>query len=523
MPPPSSEAISARSDSDALQERVLILAPIGRDASLAAAALSDGGFACHVCRNVDELWAEIERGAGAVMMTEEVLSVHAVGCLRAVLERQPRWSDLPLIVFTSQPFADFGAHSTETFAETANVTLLERPIRVRTMLSAARAALRARKRQYEVRDLVSQLHGRIEERDQFLAMLGHELRNPLAAITLAIGSLRLDEHDTTHEILVRQTKHLKQLVDDLLEIGRITSGKIVLHRAEIELGDVVEHCAESMRARAAAHRLRLTLHRGSNTFVDGDVVRLEQIVNNLLSNAIKYTPSGGTIDVFVGRNNGEAVLRVKDTGRGIAPELLPRIFDLFMQADVTVDRAEGGMGIGLTLVRKLAELHDGNVEALSDGRGHGCEFIVRIPAITPTTAPAPREERTAPVRATSKRIVVIEDNADIRHLLRAELKRLGHQIDDAGEGAEGLQKILDSRPDVALIDIGLPGLDGYAIARHVRQSLGKDICLIALSGYGQAEDRARAHEAGFDIHLTKPAGIMELERVLARASAAPAS
>ena len=517
MSPTSSEAISVQPHRDALNERVLILAPIGRDGPLAAAALGDGGFTCHVCRDIDELCAEFERGAGAAMITEEALSLHAVTCLREALNRQPAWSDFPLVVFTSQPFADTGAAPSETFGALANVTLLERPIRVRTMISAARAALRARKRQYEVRDLVAELHGRIAERDQFLAMLGHELRNPLAAITLAIGSLRLDDHDTTHEILIRQTKHLKQLVDDLLDIGRITFGKIILHRTQVDLGGVVEHCVDSMRPRAAAHRLRLALHRGGDAFVDGDVVRLEQIVNNLLSNAIKYTPAGGSIDVFVARNDGEAVLRVRDSGRGIAPELLGRIFDLFMQADVTVDRAEGGMGIGLTLVRKLAELHGGNVEAHSDGRGHGSEFLVRMPSITPSQRPAPRERReSSPAPRAPKRIVIIEDNSDIRHLLRAELRRLGHQVADCGEGAEGLDEILRSKPDVALIDIGLPGLDGYTIARRVRASMGSAITLIALSGYGQAEDRARAHDAGFDVHLTKPAGIMELERVLAQ-------
>src|SRR5689334_2005848 len=221
MSPASTEAINEQTDRDALSERVLILAPIGRDGPLAAAALHDGGFGCHVCHDIEELCAEIEHGAGAAMLTEEALNRHAVGCLREVLTRQSRWSDFPLIVFTSHPFAEAATHSSDAFTDLANVTLLERPVRVRTMISAARAALRARKRQYEVRDLVAQLHGRIEERDQFLAMLGHELRNPLAAIMLAIESLRLDAHDTTHEILIRQTKHLKQLVDDLLEIGRI--------------------------------------------------------------------------------------------------------------------------------------------------------------------------------------------------------------------------------------------------------------------------------------------------------------
>jgi signal transduction histidine kinase/CheY-like chemotaxis protein len=513
----ASEAISETVDPQPLNDRVLILTPTGRDAQLAAVALRDAGLPCMVCRDIDELCDEIARGAGAAMVTEEALTSAAMKCLREVIERQPPWSDFPLVLFTSQPQEDRQSRSFEMLGGHANVTLLERPIRVKTMVSAAQSALRARTRQYEVRNLVDELHHRIQERDQFLAMLGHELRNPLAAIMLAIDSLGADDGAGIHDILSRQSKHLKKLVDDLLDIGRITSGKIILKRAEIDLADIVEHCVDAMRGRSAAHRLDLRLHRTDDAFVSGDSVRLEQIVSNLVSNAIKYTPAGGTIDVFIGRNDGSVELRVCDSGKGIAPEMLDRIFDLFMQADVTLDRAEGGMGIGLTLVRKLVELHDGCVEAHSDGRGNGSEFVVRIPAIVPATRPAPRSQPADAHAAKRKRIVVIEDNADIRNLLRLELRRLGHEVEVAADGTEGLERIVDGKPDVALIDIGLPGMDGYEIARRVRESLGTDVVLIALSGYGQADDRARAHEAGFDVHLTKPAGITELESVLARA------
>ena len=513
---PSSETINPRPDPSALNGRVLILAPIGRDAQLAAAALRSARLEGATCRDIETLCAELRDGAGAVMITEEALSAHAMSCLREILERQPPWSDLPLIVFTSQPFAEIPTHSFEGLGSHANMTLLERPIRVKTMISAVQTALRARHRQYEVRDLVDQLHRRIEERDQFLAMLGHELRNPLAAIMLAIETMHADADRMTHDILNRQTKHLKKLVDDLLDIGRITSGKIILNTADVDLGDIVEHCVEAMRGSVAAHRLTLRFDRGSDAFVTGDAVRLEQVIDNLLSNAIKYTPAGGAIAVSVGRDDGEIVLRVLDTGRGIAQEMLHRIFELFTQADVTLDRAEGGIGIGLTLVRKLVELHGGTVEARSDGRGRGSEFIVRIPAITPAERPAPAEaeRREASGAQTSKRIVVVEDNADVRTLLRVELQRLGHEVHVAAEGPEGLEKILEQQPDVALVDIGLPTLDGYEIARRVRAAIGDGIHLIALSGYGQTEDRNRALEAGFNIHLTKPAGIMELERVL---------
>ncbi len=496
---------------------MLILAPAGRDAQLAAAALRDAGISSAVCRSIADLCDELENGAGGAMVTEELLSPHAMSCLRDVLERQQPWSDLPLIVFISQLYGEYKPRSFEALGRRANITYLERPLRVKTLVSAAEAALRARRRQYEVRDLVGELHRRIQERDQFLAMLGHELRNPLAAITLAIASLPDGEGDGgTHDILERQTRHLKNLVDDLLDISRITAGKIILHRAEANLAEAAGNCVAAMRARANAHRLTIRFER-SDVWVNGDPDRLEQVVSNLLSNAIKYTPAGGSIEVFVGRERGDALLRVRDTGKGIAPEMLTRIFDLFTQADVTLDRAEGGLGVGLTLVRKLVELHDGSVEAHSDGRGDGSEFVVRIPAIEPAVTPSPREE-PPPVHAgaSARRIVVIEDNTDIRTLLRAELERLGHDVDVAGDGAEGLQMIVETKPEIALIDIGLPGLDGYSIARKVREALGDEVHLIALSGYGQAEDRQRALEAGFDVHLTKPAGITELERVLAR-------
>ncbi len=515
MPPASTETISDLPDPKAHNERILILAPTGRDAQLAAAALRDGGMPSVVCRSIGELCDAVAAGAGAALVTEESLTAYAMSCLRETLLRQPPWSDLPLIIFTAQSLGDFKARSFDALGRRANISYLERPIRVKTMVSAAEAALRARRRQYEVRDLVDELHRRIQERDQFLAMLGHELRNPLAAITLAIDSLQHGEGDSTHDILKRQTKHLKKLVDDLLDIGRITSGKIMLHRAETDFAEIVAHCIEAMRGRIAAHRLTLRFEQ-SDACVEGDPDRLEQVVSNLLSNAIKYTPAGGIIEVLVGREDGDAVLRVRDTGKGIAPEMLGRIFDLFTQADVTLDRAEGGMGIGLTLVRKLVELHDGTVEARSGGRGKGSEFVVRIPAVVPSARTAPREQPAPAGDAGGKRILVIEDNADIRMLLRAELTRLGHEVEIAGDGTEGLQKILDAKPEVALIDIGLPGLDGYEIARRVRESGGSDgIFLIALSGYGQAEDRQRAYDAGFDVHLTKPAGIMDLERVLA--------
>jgi signal transduction histidine kinase/ActR/RegA family two-component response regulator len=469
---------------------------------------------------MNELCEKVEELAGAVIITEEALSADAMGCLAEVLNRQPPWSDVPLLVFTSTPALDVGPRSFEALGHRANVTLVERPIRVKTMVSAVQTALRARRRQYEVRALLSELQRRIDERDSFLAMLSHELRNPLAAITLALDELENDQTrdlDKQRDVVVRQTHHLTKLVDDLLDIARVTSGKIRLHRSDIDFAAIVEHCTGTVSARAKSRGLTVTMHPASGpAYVNADPVRMEQIVSNVLSNAVKYTPSGGTIDVWIERDDTDVIVRVRDTGRGIEPDMLPRIFDIFTQGDVTIDRAEGGMGIGLTLVKKLVELHDGSVEAHSAGKGSGSEFVIRVPLMREAPAsvqaapPATRSDASIPPR----HIVIVEDNPDIRELLRLKLRHLGHRVDVAEDGIRGIETIISARPDLALVDIGLPGMDGYQVAQRVREAIGDTIHLIALTGYGQAEDRKKALDAGFNVHLTKPANISDVQNVI---------
>jgi signal transduction histidine kinase len=423
------------------------------------------------------------------------------------------------MIFTSKPASEGGGTSFDAAGPRANITLIERPVRVKTMISAAETALRARRRQYEVRDLLDELHHRVDERDQLLAMLSHELRNPLAAISLALTGLQgtNDELGTNErEILIRQTRHLTKLVDDLLDIGRVTSGKITLHRTRVDLSDIVEHCFETLRPRAQSRGLTLQTHFDPDLVIplSGDAVRLEQIVNNLLSNALKYTPAGGTIDIDLDQDDGQAVLRIRDNGKGIEPQLLGRVFDLFMQGEVSMDRSEGGLGIGLTLVRKLVELHGGSVQAESDGPDRGSSFTVRLPLATSIAPSPPEPRRRLPLATRPRHILVVEDNADVRTLLRAKLRQLGHNVDVAEDGFTAVEKILERKHDVALIDIGLPGIDGYEVARRARAELGRDVFLVALTGYGRAEDRSRALDAGFDAHLTKPADLADLQRVL---------
>ena len=355
-------------------------------------------------------------------------------------------------------------------------------------------------------------------KDEFLAMLGHELRNPLATIVNALavidkGAAPGDLQRFTG-IIGRQTTHLTRLVDDLLDVARVTSGKIDLRHERVDLHALARRSVEALTqaGRARMHRVSVD---GQAVAVFGDPARLEQIVTNLVDNALKYTPAGGTVTVTTVSEDGRAVLRVKDTGEGIRPELLSGIFDLFVQQPQALDRSRGGLGLGLTLVKRLAELHDGSVAAASAGLGQGSEFTVRLPLVDP--APVPATMRLAlDAQAPARRILIVEDNSDARESLQLLLQLAGHEVETASDGASGLRKLEAFRPDVALIDLGLPGIDGYDLVRRVRSLPQTQATrFIALTGYGQAEDRRRALDAGFDVHLTKPVDPDRLQRLLA--------
>jgi PAS domain S-box-containing protein len=343
-------------------------------------------------------------------------------------------------------------------------------------------------------------------KDEFLATLSHELRNPLGAIANAVAALERraggDEATTRlRQIIYRQTHHLTRLVDDLLDVARAAAGKIPLDRRALDLSDVAGGCVRSVRESGRARRHRLTF-RAESVIVNADPTRLAQIVANMLDNALKFTPSGGSIDVDVLREGQEAVLRVTDTGIGISPEMLPRVFELFAQAAQSLDRASGGLGIGLTLSRRLVEMHGGTIVATSEGPGQGAQFTVRLPVESAAIPKAPPPE---PAADRSRRILVVEDNDDARESLRLLLESLGHQVLEAGDGPHGLALALHHRPEVVLIDLGLPGMNGYEVARTLRERApAEHMALIAVTGYGQADDRRRSKEAGFDAHLVKP-------------------
>jgi signal transduction histidine kinase/CheY-like chemotaxis protein len=493
-------------------ERILVFVRGSRDGKVTCELLARDGLVPCLCSTLDELCTEIDAGAGAVLVAEEALRKDAVERIHVTLEGQPVWSDVPIVVFGTS-----GEQRARLLAETihqlGNVTFLDRPVQVRSMLASVHAAVRSRRRQYETRRA-------IESRDAFLAMLGHELRNPLGAIRLA--SMTLHETGAAPakelDIIERQSLHLSRIVDDLLDVARITRGKVTLRKERVLVAEAVRSAFALMERTAREHLASYDLVvEDEGLWIDGDRQRLEQVLSNLLVNAVKYTQKGGSVTVRV-RGDGERVLvTVTDSGIGLSADQRERVFEVFAQAERSLDRSQGGIGVGLSLVRGIMELHEGTVHAESDGVGKGSSFVLGFhrlpaPATTVVEPPAP----PAAVGSVAARIVVVEDNDDMRDLLTEMLERSGHEVTCAESGPAGATAILAKSPDVAFVDIGLPEMDGFEVARRVRGA-GSRARLVAMTGYGQASDKARAIEAGFDDHLTKPVESKDLMRAIAQA------
>jgi PAS domain S-box-containing protein len=378
----------------------------------------------------------------------------------------------------------------------------------------------------ELRARVRELAEADRRKDEFLAMLAHELRNPLAPVRNGLQVLRLlgigdPEVNRLAEMMGRQVGQITRLVDDLLEMSRITQGKVALRRERVDLNVVVNQAVEAARPLIDARRHELTVATSPAPIrLDADPSRLAQVIGNLLNNAVKYTDEGGRIWLDVRREGDEAVICVRDTGVGISAEMLPRVFDLFTQVDPTLDRSQGGLGVGLTLVRSLVEMHGGIVRASSPGPGRGSEFVVRLPALPRDTPPESGQAaapRPAHAPAPSRRILIVDDNVDAADSLAMLLGLSGHQVRTAYGGPAALEAVGGYRPEVVLLDIGLPGMDGYEVARQLRRgSAGSGVTLVALTGYGQEDDRRKTHDAGFDHHLVKPVDPDELTRLLDR-------
>lgn len=358
-------------------------------------------------------------------------------------------------------------------------------------------------------------------KDEFLATLAHELRNPLAPLRHGLDTLRRDPDaagaPVIREMMDRQLLHLVRLIDDLLDVSRVSEGKIVLRQETIEVADVVRAAVEASRPviEAESHALDVALPPDP-LWIDADLTRLSQVVGNLLNNAAKYTPQGGRIGLAVRAEGGVAVIEVSDNGIGIPEEMQSKVFQLFTQVDTHRDRAQGGLGIGLALVKQLVTMHGGTVAARSAGAGKGSVFSVRMPLVVAPAPPArPEEAPIVPAPSRSLKVLVVDDNLEVAQTMAWMLEAISHDHRLVHDGREALAAAHDYRPDVVLLDIGLPGMDGYAVCRAFRQDdLLKSTPIIAQTGWGQDRDRALASEAGFDHHLTKPVSLDNLERIL---------
>jgi signal transduction histidine kinase/CheY-like chemotaxis protein len=515
---------TARTESE---QRLLVLAPTAKDAEITASVMSATGIAAVVCTGVEQLLGELAIGAACVLIAEEAVTANA-RIIEQAIARQPAWSDLPILIITRH-----GADSptaTQASRTLGNVTLLERPTRLVTLISAVSSALRARERQYELRDHIEKLE-RIERalreadhrKDEFLATLGHELRNPLASILTGLELIRLagltqPSALRAASVIDRQVNHLVRLVDDLLEVSRITRGIIDVRKEPLDLAAILRAAVDTTKGLldASQHELKVEIPTRAIPVL-GDPVRLTQVFANLLNNAAKYTNTGGHIALTVRTQGQQAIVSVRDDGIGLEPALLSLVFEMFMQVDRANRRTQGGLGIGLTLVRSLVEMHGGTVEARSDGPGTGSEFIVTLPMIAEARTPAPAA-RTKPTEDfPARRILVVDDNHDAADSLGTLLGALGSEVRVAHSGIEAIEEAERFLPDVILLDIGMPGLDGFEVARQLRtRAAFKETLLIALTGWGQEEDRRRSRAAGFDHHMVKPPNLETLRAHLER-------
>jgi PAS domain S-box-containing protein len=358
-------------------------------------------------------------------------------------------------------------------------------------------------------------------KDEFLAILSHELRNPLAPIRMAVSVLnkigaRDPQLQQIHDIIDRQTTQLTRLLDDLMDVGRISSGKITLRKARFDIALAVSNAVESIRPQVdlLQHELVIDLPPVP-IYIDGDITRLAQVFVNLLSNAVRYTNKGGRIRLIVRREQADAVIRVIDPGIGISPDQMSRIFEMFAQVDQSLERGQDGLGVGLALTRTLVELHGGTVEAKSEGLGKGSEFIVRIPAVRAQREQAQSPEGTTATAQKPRRVLIADDNVDSATVLAILLRASGHEVQTVHDGMAALESSKSFRPDLVILDIGMPKVNGYDVARQIRSRGDSHVTLVAITGWGQEEDKRRARESGFDQHLTKPVDVAALERLLA--------
>jgi signal transduction histidine kinase/CheY-like chemotaxis protein len=495
-----------------MESRLLIYAPTGKDGRLLAGVLERAQMDCYVCTRFDEAFEEMGKGAGAIILADEALTVEFLKVVRPFLDNQPTWSDFPFLVLrqTAPDTPDMRSR----YLKLGNVTLLDRPVRSVTLVSAATSVLRARKRQYEMREID-------RRKDEFLAMLAHELRNPLAPISaaselLSVPTLDRERIQQTSEIISRQVRHMTGLIDDLLDVSRVSRGLVTLDQGIQDAWQIVASAVEQVRPIMDSRQHHLSVRDAPvAASIFGDQKRLVQIIANILNNAAKYTPSGGDISLSVEVDDASVIFTVEDNGIGMEPSVLNRVFDMFAQGERNSDRTQGGLGIGLAIVKSLVSLHGGSVAAHSAGLGRGSTFTLTLPRVAHQNMPARTPLPELPPVQSSPRVLVVDDNVDAATTLGTILEIAGYEVSIEHSARAALDRVATESPKACLLDIGLPDMDGISLARQLRNRPDTASSLmIAITGYGQNSDRQKSLHAGFDHHLVKPVDLPQLLKIL---------
>jgi signal transduction histidine kinase/CheY-like chemotaxis protein len=491
-------------------QTVLVLAPVDSDGPEAVQVLKDGGIHAIECKDLSELVGFLERNFGAILITEEALSHDRMPAFQEVLLRQESWSDIPVILLSNQR----SIWAAELISGSCNITILERPTSRFTMLRALQVALRARRRQYQVRDILQAQAQATQKRDEFFATLSHELRTPLNVILGWLEILLSEQLDrkaqkSALEILDRNARIQKGLIDDLLDVSRIISNKLFLEPVPFSLADLVRSTVTGFFPRAAAKNIALKMEIPDLEFPFlGDEDRIGQVVSNLLSNSIKFTPVGGEISITLIVNGSTYVLEVKDSGHGIEPSFLPHIFDRLKQEDMSTTRVHGGLGLGLAISAHIVKEHQGTIVASSEGRGKGATLKVCLPALQSFEISMKSEKSLFPTRSLEGiKILVVDDSPDILELIELWLAAERAEVRHASSAAEALKVFPEFKPKILLSDIGMPEMDGYQLINAVRKlpvEAGGHVLAGALTAYARDEEKSRALKAGFQIHISKP-------------------
>ena len=499
------------------ENRVLVLMPTGRDASLVCATLEKVGINAEPCADAEDLAKKISAGAGAALLAEEALEKKTFELLAETFDSQPVWSDLPVMLFAGN--TKNSERLSEFVGTRLNATIVERPIRIAMLVSAVRGALRAREKQYQTRDLLNQLEESDHQKDLFLATLSHELRTPLNSMLGWIKLLRDNSDkslDFEHglDVIERNARTQSKVISDILFVSRVITGKLELDLETVDLLAVTQTAIDIIMPSIEAKNINLQTSFDSNIkSVTGDADRLQQVFLNLLSNAIKFTPPNGQIDVRVKGNDSNVEIEISDSGQGIKSEFIPFVFERFRQADSSYTREVGGLGLGLAIVSHLVKLHGGTVDVSSDGENRGAVFTVKFPVSTKTETESFSHQFPSEPSESSEHslegihILLVEDDEDSREMLKVLFSQYNIKTTAVDSAAEALDAIRKIQPDIIISDVGLPGENGYSLIRKIRQlapAANGQVPAIALTGYASLQDRSYALEAGYQEHLAKP-------------------